>query len=206
MGTIQNKKQRGKRARRKARVPKETIKAPSHHRTSASMFSESGSSRCSGKICNLANSVATTAATSKIKPGLARDSAEDSEDFHSRNINVALTGRISNMWVYWASLRARAREEMRELHPITKETATRTEKRNRGDTLEIDSRVELVSTMEYLRNRIRESPAVPMLESSAQDLNSASCFFAFSASLELGLSFNICCNCCRARVACPLFA
>jgi hypothetical protein len=44
---------------------------------------------------------------------------------------------------------------MRELHPIAKETATRTEKRNRGDTLEIDSRVALVSTMEYLRNRIR---------------------------------------------------
>jgi hypothetical protein len=37
---------------------------------------------------------------------------------------------------------------MRELHPIAKETATRTEKHRIGDTLEIDSRVELVSTME----------------------------------------------------------
>src|ERR1700691_316478 len=90
IGTIQNKKQRGKRARRKARVPKETTKSPIHHMTSASMFSETCSSRWSGKICHLANAVATRAAASKIMPGLEGRAADVSDDFQSRNIRVTL--------------------------------------------------------------------------------------------------------------------
>src|ERR1700733_3154898 len=164
IGTSQNKKQRGKRARRKARMPKETMKEPTHHTTSASMFSASCSSRSSGKICNLINTVVTTAETSKISPGVERRSAEDSDDCHSRNINARLTGRINNMCVYWSSRSARVKEEIRELHQITKEIATRTEKRKTGDTLELDFWAG--STMECLRRRIRESSAVPVFRNS----------------------------------------
>ena len=155
IGTIHNRKQRGKRARRKALGPKETTKAPIHHTTNASMFTESCSSRRKRKICNLATTVAATAATSKIKPTLDRDSCKDSDDFHSRHINVTLTGRISNMCVYRSSRKARASVEMRGLHQISKEIAPRMEKRKSGDNLEVDSWVELVSTMECLRYRIR---------------------------------------------------
>ena len=65
---------------------------------------------------------------------------------------MTLTGRICNiMWVYWSSRRASAKEEVRGLHQITKEIAHRTEKRKSGETLEMDSRAERVSTMECLR-------------------------------------------------------
>ena len=46
--------------------------------------------------------------------------------------------------MYRLSRKARAKVEMRGFDQISKEIAIRTEKRNPGDSLEIDSRVELV--------------------------------------------------------------
>jgi hypothetical protein len=89
-----------------------------------------------------------TATNSKIMASLDDDSPDVSDGFHSRYIKATLTGRISKMCVYWSSRRASAKEEVRGFHQITKEIAHKTEKRKSGETLEMDSRAELVSTFE----------------------------------------------------------
>ena len=100
MGTIQNKKQRGKSDRRHAVVPKENINAPIHQVTSASMFTESRSSGRSEMAPNLAVIDAKTAATNKLEPIQRLGLLVGSGDFQSIKTKAALTGRISKRCVY----------------------------------------------------------------------------------------------------------
>src|SRR5580704_1862938 len=100
MGTIQNKKQRGKSARLRARVPKEKTKAPIHQMTSASMFRESRSSGRSEIAPNLAVMNVKAAATNKLEPIPKLDFVAGSGDFQSMKIKATLTGRISRRCVY----------------------------------------------------------------------------------------------------------
>lgn len=72
---------------------------------------------------------------------------DGSGDFQSTKIKAALTGRISNICVYWSSRRASANVDVRALHQIAKEIETRIEKRRAGDERKIDSRSEILSTV-----------------------------------------------------------
>src|ERR1700676_4319952 len=141
------------------------MKAPIHHTTSASILTESCSSGRSASRWNLTAIVPTTAPTSKRKPTVERESPKDSDRFHSRYINETLTGRMSNMCVYWLSRTARAKVEVRGLLQTSKEIAARTENSNGGDNLRVDSRVEPVSTMEMLCPQIRK-----LLSASAAEI------------------------------------
>jgi hypothetical protein len=110
---IQNKKQSGKRARIKARVPKETIKAPIHHTTSPRMFSESCSSGCPATKGTLAKTVIAAAKAIRAAPSFNLAPADLSGDSQSNKINATLTGRISNMCVYRSSRSANTNEDIK---------------------------------------------------------------------------------------------
>lgn len=69
---------------------------------------------------------------------------DGSGGFQSAKIKATLTGRISNMWVYWSSRMARANVEMRAFHQIVKEIAARMEKIRLGDNLKLDFRPEVL--------------------------------------------------------------
>ena len=112
-GTIQNKKQRAKSDRRTARLPKQNRNAAIHHTTNASMFTASCTSGGRGTTRNLTTAVITNAIASSPTAMLRSRRDKDSGDFQSRNIRVALIGRISNMCVYCSSLSARANEDIR---------------------------------------------------------------------------------------------
>jgi hypothetical protein len=69
---------------------------------------------------------------------------DGSGDFQSTKIKATLTGRISNIWVYWSSRRARANVVMRAFHQIVKENAARMEKIWLGENLKLDCRPEVL--------------------------------------------------------------
>jgi aldehyde dehydrogenase (NAD+) len=155
-GTIQNKKQRGKRARWKAAVPKQRITAAIHHRTSDSMLSESCTSGVRVLALDLTRKVIKAAMTSRTDPSFTLDPAKGAGDFQSgflsKKIRTRLTGRISRMCVYCSSVRAKLNEEVRGPHQIARETATRMPKTRSGDKLAFDSRPVLPGTMSCLKS------------------------------------------------------
>jgi hypothetical protein len=106
------------------------------------MFSESGTSGEENPLHRTATFV-PTAMSSNAEPNAALTRDGSADDFHSMKVRATLIGRMSRMWVYCSSLKARVNKDASGPHHRTTDRAPSAEKMSSGD-LEIDSGFGLV--------------------------------------------------------------
>jgi len=146
-GTIHNKKQRGKTARRKARAPKQRANAAIHHATNASMFTESCTSGDSGTAFVLTAALTSTAKAKHAEVILVPRLDTGSGDFQSIKTSAALMGKIKSICVYWSSLMARAKAAIKGRNQTAREITPGTENRRNGDDFVVEFRIDAVGTV-----------------------------------------------------------